>query len=244
MTPETYRTRIYGNYVKARQQPLAPTTLVGLSARGPYLRQMVQKHFPAEKKAAVLDLGCGHGALIYFAKQLGYTQVHGVDGSADQVAAARLLGIDGVEEGDLIQVLNAHLSASLDVVIAFDVMEHFTRDELLPFVDQVYRALKPGGRLIIHTPNAASPFFGTVRYGDITHELAFTSTSLNQLLLSSGFSNVCCFEDAPIVHGVKSAVRWVIWQGFRGLMRLYALAETGTSDGVFSRNLLAVAFKR
>lgn len=241
---ENYRARIYANYVQARNQPLAPITLAGLNSRAPYLRQMVQRHFPAPKTAAVLDLGCGHGAVIYFARQLGYTQVHGVDGSAEQVAAARQLGIDGVAEGDLKQVLKAQPSASLDVVIAFDVMEHFTRDELLPFVDQVHRVLKPGGRWIIHTPNAASPFFGTVRYGDITHEMAFTTTSLNQLLLSSGFASVRYFEDAPVVHGAKSALRWVIWKSFRGLMRLYSLAETGTSGGVFSQNLLAVAFKR
>ena len=244
MTSETYRTRIYSHYDKARQQPLAPVTIAGLNSRATYLRRMVQQHFPVDKAAKVLDVGCGHGALIYFATQLGYSQVQGVDGSMEQVAAARLLGIGGVAEGDLNQVLSALPDASLDVVVAFDVLEHFTREELLPFVDQVHRVLKPGGRWIIHTPNAASPFFGSVRYGDITHEMAFTTTSLNQLLLSSGFTRVNCFEDAPIVHGAKSALRWVIWQCFRGLMRLYSLAETGATGGVFSQNLLAVAFKR
>ena len=38
------------------------------------------------------------------------------------------------------------------------------------------RALKPGGRWILHTANAESPFYGRVRYGDITHEQAFTQS--------------------------------------------------------------------
>lgn len=245
MTTETYRTRIYTHYVQARTQALAPETLAGLAPRAPYLRRLVRAQFPADKHAAVLDLGCGHGALLYFAHEAGYTNLRGVDGSPQQVAAARRLGIAGVAEGDLRDALAAQADASLDVVVAFDVIEHFTRDELLPFVDQVQRVLKPGGRWIIHVPNGESPFGGRMRYWDLTHELAFTRTSLGQLLLSSGFADVRCFEDAPVVHGAKSALRWLLWKGFRGMLRLYIAAETGDAGGahIFSQNLLAVARK-
>lgn len=245
MTADTYRTRIYNRYVQARAQPLAPPTLAELAPRAPSLRRLVAAHFPADRHAAVLDVGCGHGALLHFAREAGYTNLRGVDGSPEQVVAARRLGIEGVEEGDLRETLAAQADASLDIVVAFDVIEHFTRDELLPFVDQVRRALKPGGRWIIHVPNGESPFFGAVRYGDLTHELAFTRTSLNQLLLSSGFGEVRCFEDAPVVRGAKSALRWLLWRGFRGVLRLYNAAETGDTSKahIFSRNLLAVATK-
>jgi SAM-dependent methyltransferase len=133
--------------------------------------------------------------------------------------------------------------ASLDVVVAFDVIEHFMRDELLGFVDEVRRVLRPGGRWIIHTPNAESPFGGRMRYGDLTHELAFTRHSIGQLLLSSGFSSVRCFEDTPVPHGVKSAARWVLWKLFRGVLRLYMAAETGDGDAshIFTQNFLVVA---
>lgn len=243
MTTDTYRTRIYRHYVQARAQALAPDTVAGLAPRAPALHKLVRQHFPADRNAAVLDLGCGHGALLHFARAAGYTNLRGVDGSPEQVAAARRLGIDGVEEGDLRDALAAQPDASLDVVVAFDVIEHFTRDELLPFVDEVRRVLKPGGRWIIHVPNGESPFGGRMRYWDMTHELAFTRTSLAQLLLSSGFAEVRCFEDQPVVHGAKSALRWVLWQGFRALLRLYIAAETGDAGGghIFSQNLLAVA---
>ena len=245
MTTETYRTRIYTHYVQARTQALAPETLAGLAPRAPSLRRLVREHFPADRHAAVLDLGCGHGALLHFAREAGYTNLRGVDGSPQQVAAARRLGIEGVAEGDLRDTLAALADASLDVVVAFDVIEHFTRDELLPFVDQVHRVLKPGGRWIIHVPNGESPFGSRMRYWDLTHELAFTRTSLGQLLLSSGFADVRCFEDAPVVHGAKSALRWLLWKGFRGVLRLYIAAETGDAGGahIFSQNLLAVAVK-
>lgn len=57
--------------------------------RAPSLRQLVQWYFPADRDAGVLDLGYGHSALIHFARQLDYCNVHGVDGSPEQVAAAR-----------------------------------------------------------------------------------------------------------------------------------------------------------
>ena len=245
MIEDTYRSRIYRHYVESRDRPLAPVTLAGLAPRVPSLRRLVRQHFPVDKGVAILDLGCGHGALIHVARELGYRNLRGVDGSPEQVAAARRLGIEGVEAGDLRHVLETQPDASLDVVVAFDVIEHFTRNELLPFVDQVRRVLKPGGRWIIHVPNGESPFFGTIRYGDLTHEMAFTRTSLSQLLLSSGFSGLHCFEDTPVVHGAKSALRWVLWKGFRGLLRLYVGAETGDvgQAHIFSQNLLAVAEK-
>ncbi|HJS30575.1 MAG TPA: hypothetical protein VJ924_01180, partial [Alphaproteobacteria bacterium] len=62
----------------------------------------------------------------------------------------------------------------------------------------------------------------------------------------SGFAAVHCHEDRPVVHGVKSAVRWVLWRVMRGTLRLALAAETGEGGGeaIFSQCLLAVAIKR
>jgi len=240
-----YRTRIYNSYVNARQQALAPDSLAGLKPRLPMLQKLVRQHFPPDLNATVLELGCGHGALIHVARQMGYRNLQGVDGSPEQVAAARRLKIDGVMQGDVMETLSRQPDGSLDCVVAFDLIEHFTKNELIGLVDEVCRVLRPGGRWIIHTPNGESPFGMRIRYGDITHELAFTRTSLAQLLLSSGFSKVSCFEDQPVVHGIKSAIRWVLWKVFRNLLRLYVAAETGDSgrEAIFSHNLICVAFK-
>jgi SAM-dependent methyltransferase len=240
-----YRTRIYDHYVHGRSDPLAPKAAASTAAQAPYFARVIRQHFPADKDAKILDVGCGHGPLVHLSRQFGYRNAMGVDRSPEQIAEARRLGIEGVIEGDLMEVLRSLPANSHDVVIAFDVIEHFDRNELLPFVDEVYRVLKPGGKWIIHTPNALSPFFGRIRYGDFTHEQAFTPTSMGQLLLSSGFSRLECFEDAPLVHGAKSAVRFVAWKMIRGLFRLAMAAETGITDPnlVFSQNFLTVGVK-
>ena len=238
-----YRGRLYARYLSNRSE--APDTLDGLQPRAPYLRKLIRDHFPPDRDAAIVDLGCGHGALIHFARQAGYHNLEGMDGSHEQVVAAKRLGIDGVREGDLRESLAAMPDASRDAVVAFDVIEHFRKDELLSFVDEVRRVLRPGGRWIIHSANGESPLFGRIRYGDFTHEMAFTRESISQLLLSSDFQRVECFEDAPVPHGVKSSVRWFLWKGIRGGLRLWLAVETGDSgrNAIFSQNLLAVATK-
>ena len=240
-----YRARVYKQYVSAHRRALPPDTLVGFRLRAPYLKRLIRDHFPADRLAQVLDLGCGHGSLLHYARQAGYTSLSGVDVSPEQVAAAHRLGIEVVEQGDLLETLRALPDASRDCIVAFDVIEHFTKQELFGFVDQVHRVLIPGGRWIIHTCNGESPFVGRARYGDLTHELALTRESVAQLLRSSGFIEVYCFEDTPVVHGVKSAIRWVLWKAIRAALRAYIAVETGDTDRkcIFSQNFLTVAVK-
>jgi cyclopropane fatty-acyl-phospholipid synthase-like methyltransferase len=240
-----YRERIYQHYVHGRAQALAPVTLDGLASRAATLRDVIRRFFPMQRAAQVLDLGCGHGALLHFARQAGYVNMTGIDVSPEQVAEARRLGIEGVQEGDLLATLAALPEASQDIVVAFDVIEHFAKVDLLPFVDEVRRVLKPGGRWLIHAPNGESPFVGAIRYGDFTHELAFTRASLSQLLLSSGFSRAEFFESGPVAASLTGAVRVALWRTIRLGLRLWLAAETGDTgrSAIFTRNFFTVAFK-
>jgi SAM-dependent methyltransferase len=242
---QSYRQRIYQGYVTERGKPLAPETQQGLRPRLTYLYKMVRQHFPKDKNVEILELGCGHGALLHVLHEAGYSNARGVDGSPEQVAAARKLGIGKVEQGDVIKVLQAQTANSIDVVVAFDLIEHFSKDELIELVDEVHRVLRPGGTWIIHVPNAESPFGGRMRHWDYTHELAFTRISIAQLLKSSGFSDIRCFEDRPIPHGVKSAVRAALWAVIRVGLLTYVAIETGSIDrqAVFSQNMLVTAYR-
>jgi SAM-dependent methyltransferase len=241
---DEYRDRIYRHYLSG----LGGASDLGeasLTSRAPTLRNIVRRHFPVELDAQILDLGCGHGAFVHFIREAGYRNVVGVDRSPEQVAEARKLGVEGVREGDLIETLRTLPDESQDVVITFDVIEHFTKMELIPFIDEVKRVLKPASRWIIHAPNGDSPFVGTIRYGDFTHEQAFTRTSLRQLLLASGFDRIECYEDKPHTQSIFGVARRILWGIFRVFLLLYLAAETGEfgRGRILSQNLLAVATK-
>ena len=210
------------------------------------LRKVVRDHFPPSREATILDLGCGHGLLVHEARRAGYRDVSGVDASPEQVAFAERLGVAGIRAGDAFASLAALAPDSQDAIICFDVLEHLTRDELFAMIEAVHRALRPGGRWIVHSCNAESPFFGRVRYGDLTHEQAFTRVSLRQALMGCGFAEVRCYEDAPVPGRPGGTARWIAWKVLRLFLVALLMAESG-GDGhraILSQNLLAVAFKR
>lgn len=239
-----YRQRLYDAYVRASGAELcvAPTEI---ATRRAYLQRVIAVHFPPDRDCRVLDLGCGSGLLLHFAVEAGYNRVRGVDRSPEQIALARSLELDCVEQADAIEYVKAVPSASLDVVTAFDVLEHLTKPEAVEFLDSVSRALAERGRLILHVPNAESPFSGAIRYGDFTHEQAFTRQTMLQLATITNFQSVACFEDVPVPHGLKSAVRWALWPLARLALRLFSAIETGAtgSDAVLTRNMLVVMRK-
>jgi len=243
--PAGYRERIYANYVQGREAPLAPTAVAGLAPRLHLLKKIISQHFGTDRNITIVDLGCGYGAFVHACRLAGFENVTGVDGSAEQIEAGTRLGIPGLAEGDLIAHLRTLRDAAVDIVIAFDVIEHFTKGELVGFVDEVHRVLKPGGKWIIHAPNGDSPWAQRMVYGDYTHEQAFTCSSLHQLLKSSQFRSVNCFEDTPVPHGPVSLIRYFLWGLLRNIYRLQLAIETGSLNRniVLSQNLTAVAVK-
>ena len=240
-----FRSRIYGDYSSARKSPLVIDTVGEFQSQKHYFNKLIRNHFPKDRNASILDMGCGHGSLIHFARKFGYENIRGVDISPQQVGVASRLFIEAIEQGDVMETLAKEPDESFDCLVAFDLIEHFNRDELIYLMDSVHRVLKDRGFWIIHTPNAESPFGMRMRYGDITHELAFTRTSISQFLLSAGFSRVNCYEDQPIPHGIKSAIMWLFWKIIRNLLRFYIAVETGDIGRgiILSQNFLAVAFK-
>lgn len=94
---------------------------------------------------------------------------------------------------------------SIDEIIAFDILEHFSYWSIERILKEWYRILKSSGKLIIKTPdfdmitaNAASGdikgwhllshyIFGGHEYKENFHKAIFTKSELNALLLNIGF---------------------------------------------------------
>src|SRR5262249_23225870 len=155
---------------------------------------------------------------------LGYRRAEGVDVSPEQVSLAHRLGLPNVLQGDILDFVS-RLRAELDVVLLIDVLEHIDKQGTLDLLDAIREALRPGGTLVIHVPNAEGIFGMRVRYGDFTHETAYTAQSMAQVLRVCGFEHIQTFEERPIVHGVKSLVRNWLWRLLTLRERLLLLAE-------------------
>lgn len=237
MTVPSYRDRIFSSYA-SRGAASAPTFDAAAADRwGRIYDHYLRGWLPADRSARIADVACGAGGLLRFFQSRGYGQLDGVDVSGEQVTIARAV-VPGVVEGDVVEFLKQR-PGSFDLVTAFDIIEHLTKDEVFALLDACHTALRPGGRLILQTPNADSPFFGTIRYGDFTHETCFTPHSLGWVLGLCGFRGTESRECGPRPLGVKAAVRTVLWKSIRAAIRLVNLAETGAAgSGVFTRVFL------
>lgn len=89
----------------------------------------------------ILDLGCGDGALTRKLRDLG-CEVVGVDGSAEQIEAARALGLDArVMNGERLD-----FEGEFDAVFSNAALHWMTRAD--DVIAGVWRALRPGGRFV------------------------------------------------------------------------------------------------
>jgi SAM-dependent methyltransferase len=246
---DNWRERLYAAYVSSGQATVQPGGAEqAFRPRAPFLRRLIRQHLPAAPPLAILDLGCGPGPVIHFLAEAGHRNssgggsVVGVDASAEQVALARSLGVEGVVLGDLSAFLAAAADRAFDVVFAMDILEHLDRPALFQTLDQIRRVLKPGGRAILHIPNAEGIFGARIRFGDLTHEMAFTTSSIRQALHTCGFPRVQCFEDAPIGSSfLSNTARRAIWFLGGGAFRLLYAAESGSTNVILSQNMTVVA---
>ncbi len=236
-----YRDRIFNAYV-SRGRAAGAADPLAVARRGRYLEKVLEGWLPVGREAEIADLGCGSGDLLACLRNLGYLRLQGVDASLEQVELARR-HVPEVTHGDLFDVLRDH-DGSLDLVTALDVVEHLDKARVLPFLDGCHRALKPGGRLILQTPNAESPWCTDVRYGDFTHETCFNAHSLGWLLELCGFTGVEARETGPRALGARSLGRAVLWRLIRLGLAAWNLAETGSAgSGVYTRVFLISGVK-
>ncbi|TNE48742.1 MAG: class I SAM-dependent methyltransferase [Deltaproteobacteria bacterium] len=239
-----YRQRIYDRYATVFKDRSDAFDKDAVRRWGRAYLSYLNGWLPSDKQSAIADLACGHGNLLFFFQEQGYTNLSGVDISPDQVQIARNIA-PSVEEGDLLAFLRSHPN-TFDLLTGLDIIEHFTKDEAITFLDECYKALKPGGRLILQTPNATNPLNGIIRYGDFTHEVCFQEDVLARLMTLSGFQKPESREMGPVKSGysLKSSVRYMLWRGLRMGYRLANMIETGTmGPEVWTRVFLISAVK-
>ena len=113
-------------------------------------QKQIVEHNPS---AIILDCGCRIGdSTNILAEPIGTRNLIGLDLNFGSLLQANQRGINAVQSD-----LNHNIPMTenfIDVIIATDVIEHLT--DPARFVKEMYRVLKPGGYIILDTPNLAS----------------------------------------------------------------------------------------
>ncbi|PKL40617.1 MAG: hypothetical protein CVV44_03175 [Spirochaetae bacterium HGW-Spirochaetae-1] len=94
---------------------------------------------------AALDMGCGSGRHCRLLAELGTGIVMGMDVSDNALRLTEELGIEYLIHGDNRQI--PLKNNSLDIVVAWGSLHYNYKEELSHMTQEIYRILKPGGRL-------------------------------------------------------------------------------------------------
>lgn len=160
-----------------------PTVAKSPEAAGRYA-QLLQPHLPAQ--STVVDVGCAMGSIVGELKRTTAWRMIGIDMTVSALRQAP----EGVARSCASADRLPLRTGGVDAALFLDVIEHL--ESPVTALGELRRIVRPGGMLVVTTPNAGSPLrplLGPRWHGleDETHLYFFTAFSLTHLLSKAGW---------------------------------------------------------
>lgn len=152
---------------------------------------------------AILDAGCGTGGNIQALRKRGYKNIEGFDFSPSALHFCRQRGLKNVQHGSITNI--PYPSDSCDIIISCDVLNDAGTEDEATALLELYRVLRPGGRLFLNLPafrflssehDRATSVARRYTKGDISHKLAKTGFKVKRVT----YWNMLLF---PVVVAVR-----------------------------------------
>ena len=159
-------------------------------AKADLLGSVVDAHFGAGAKPALLDVGCGVGTLHPFIQRR-FARLCGADVSDQCIAQARASN-PAVEYRAYKGLLLPHTDHEFDVVYAACVMHHVPPADWLTFLREIRRVVRPGGLICIVEHNPFNPLtqLAVRRCPFDADAVLLRAGKTRQLLREAGLGNV------------------------------------------------------
>ena len=154
------------------------------------VRDRIRLYLPRLRNAApVLDLGCGRGEALELLAAEGI-ECSGADASAAMVRHCRDRGLRA-ERKDVLEALAGAEPGSLGGVVSFHVIEHLAPEDVERLVRLAFTALRPGGVLVLETPNPLSVAVTARSFWlDPTHKRPVHPEALSASYEQAGFTGI------------------------------------------------------
>lgn len=181
---------------------------------------------PSER---VLEIGCGEGIFLELLKERGI-ESEGVDIDPEKVSSGQKRGLT-IHCGRAEEFLRGK-QQTFDGIMMSHIIEHLPANVLIELLTECYSALKPGGRLIIISPNISNPAVQANFWLDITHVRPYPHQLMIKVLESMGLMIAETGTEGPLqdyfIVAKKKAIG-LIWES-------PLLNTSGYASG--SRNML------
>lgn len=133
-----------------------------------HIRRTIDDLGLAPSEFRLVDIGCGRGEWLELLRDEGI-EAQGVDTNRAMIKTCKSFHLS-VTEGDGLAFLKKQRPRSFTGISAFHVIEHLPLEAILDFFNLAQRGLKPGGILILETPNPENFRVGAYTFNfDATH---------------------------------------------------------------------------
>jgi len=172
-----------------------------------FYEKLYSEYLPRDKKANILELGCGFGWFLYYLDKKGYENIAGIDFDYHKLDIVNRFGIKKAKKVDAFDFLK-YKKSRYDLVILTCVLEHIPKEKISAFLKLIYKSLKKGGKIVVTVPNMEFPFNLRMRYLDFTHQCGFTVNSLLHVLYYANFNNLRLKEHFVLPEGKAKRKRY------------------------------------
>lgn len=142
---------------------------------------LLDQLYPGRSDLQILDAGCGTGGMMRFLAR--YGTVTGIDLSPLALNYTRQRGLARTARASVVAL--PFPAGSFDLVTTFDVLYHVQVADYQQAINEAWRVLRPGGRLLLRLP-AYDWLRG--RHDEVVHTgRRFTAGQVRQALLTGHF---------------------------------------------------------
>jgi 2-polyprenyl-3-methyl-5-hydroxy-6-metoxy-1,4-benzoquinol methylase len=198
------------------------------------LQRPYARYFVEGNCRRVVDLGCGRGVFLDILRAAGLEGI-GVDSSAETLEPLKARGHE-VVHGDVLAFLRDAESAGrhYDGIFCSHVIEHMPGEVAIEMLRLISKVLRPGGRLLLVTPNMAHPEVATkIFWLDVTHVRPYPRELLEAILQQVGMKVLESMDDPatmrPYFRRLSDAAKLP-----RDLARFGTRVFTGTDSVVLA----------
>jgi ubiquinone/menaquinone biosynthesis C-methylase UbiE len=177
------------------------------------LRKMTVEQALIKPGDSVLDVGCGTGEVTWLAKTRAKEgKAYGIDPAPEMIAVARSKAARKKLDVDFrVGVIEAlpFADSSIDVVTSSLMMHHLPEELKVRGLAEIYRVLKPGGRLLIADFMRPTGSFLNHLFIAFTRHQGLKSgiEDLQKLLKTAGFSQITQLNETILLIGFVRAVK-------------------------------------